>query len=121
MSAGQMAFDFTAPLARLKDSSTSHEAAQRAATGASRGRALVLKTLASIGPCTDFDLARLTGWQQTSIGKRRGECVDAGLVRNLLLRDGAKATRPSPSGSSALVWELTEAGQARARELEAQA
>lgn len=115
----QLALSFEFPRARRSDPVTSQAAAARAAVGASRGRLLVLQTLAKSGPLTDFELASRTGWQQTSIGKRRGECVDAGLVRVLTLRDGVKATRPSPSGSRALVWELTEAGLAKLTEIEA--
>ena len=55
--------------------------------------------LANRGPLTDFEIADFTGWQQTSIGKRRGECAKAGLVIDTGKR------RASPSGSSAIVWE----------------
>jgi hypothetical protein len=59
---------------------------------------------------TDFELANATGIQQTSIGKRRKDCQDTGLVDVLTNEDGVKAKRLTPSGSSALVWRLTKAG-----------
>ena len=54
---------------------------------------------------TDFELGDLIGRQQTSAGKRRGELRDLGLVRD------SGARRASPSGSSAIVWIITEAGK----------
>lgn len=100
----------TRPAARITDPVTSHEAAAIAHRGASHGRRLVLAALA-LRPMTDFELAAHTGWQQTSIGKRRGECVTAGLVEVLTDDKGNKVKRPSPSGSPALVWALTEKGR----------
>jgi uncharacterized protein YdaL len=63
---------------------------------------------------TDFELAARSGLQQTSIGKRRGECMKAGLV------EAAPATRPAPSGSLAQVWRITDAGLAWLNAVEAQ-
>lgn len=90
------------PVARRTDPETSHAAGARAGTNASthRARALELLRVAPTG-LTDFELADLTGLQQTSIGKRRGELRDAGLVRDSGRR------RASPSGSPAIVWEAT--------------
>jgi predicted transcriptional regulator len=102
--------DFTEPNARNTDPETSHEAAEDASFKASKHRVLTLKTLDRFGPLTDFELASRTGLQQTSIGKRRKECQDAGLVTNLFTSEGAKAKRPAPSGSNALVWTLTPEG-----------
>lgn len=109
----QLALDFTQPVpaARYRDPETCHSAARDAARHSNHGRALVLKALglAKAG-LTDFELAELTGWQQTSIGKRRGECVAMGWVEGATLADGAKVKRAAPSGSLALVWRITEAG-----------
>lgn len=95
---------FQEPLARGTDPQTSHDAAADAKLKASKGRLLVLNTLKERGPLTDFELAHYTGWQQTSIGKRRGECMAAGLV------EPEEVKRTTPSGSWARVWGLTQAG-----------
>lgn len=102
--------DFNAPNARATDPETSHEAAGDAAFKASKHRVLALKMLSRYGPLTDFELASRTGLQQTSIGKRRKDCQDAGLVTNLSREDGEKVRRLTTSGSSALVWMLTAKG-----------
>lgn len=103
-------FEWQPPLARSTDPETSHEAAEDATMRASRGRLLVLEVLAKLGAKTDFELADSTGWQQTSIGKRRGECVAAGLVQVSIDGKGAVIKRQTPSGSLARVWEITPAG-----------
>ena len=103
-------FNFQPPSARPSDPETSHEAAHDAEFHASKGRLLVLFYLNKYGPLTDFELARLTAWQQTSIGKRRHECMEAGLVE--VLRNGEDVVkRPAPSGSNARVWKLTDKGR----------
>jgi predicted transcriptional regulator len=102
--------EFNEPNARSTDPETSHGAAEDASFRASKHRVLALKTLDRFGPLTDFELASRTGLQQTSIGKRRKECQDAGLVANLFTPEGTKAKRPAPSGSNALVWTLTPEG-----------
>lgn len=104
-------FDWQPPLARAADPETSHEAAADAKMSASRGRILVLRSLAQ-SPATDFELETRTGRQQTSIGKRRGECMAAGLVCVQLDQRLEVVRRPTPSGSMARVWELTAAGRA---------
>lgn len=88
------------PVARRSDPETSHQAAERASSGASTNRALALEALRKAGRAglTDFELASLTGIAQTSIGVRRGELVRQGLVAATPMR------RPSPSGSPAIVW-----------------
>jgi predicted transcriptional regulator len=101
---------FNEPNARDSDPETSHEAAEDAKFKASKHRLLALTTLRRFGPLTDFELASRTGIQQTSIGKRRKECQDAGLVTGLVDANGQKVKRPAPSGSSALVWTLTQEG-----------
>jgi hypothetical protein len=97
------------PRTRTCDWSTSVAAA--AGINASSGRLLALKTLfGHSGGLTDFELADLTGRQQTSIGKRRGELFAVGLVE--VLRDGLgnPVKRPAPSGALAMVWVITSAG-----------
>ena len=105
----QLSIDFS-PAARASDPLTSHQAARDAQVNAGTGRALTLKFLAR-SPMTDFELAAATNWQQTSIGKRRGECVQRGWVEAHKL-EGVQVTRPSPSGSAAMVWRITDAGRA---------
>lgn len=88
------------PVARATDPPTSWAAARQAAPRAGTNRALALRVLRSHPDgLTDFELADLTGMQQTSIGKRRGELRDAGLVR------ATDRRRPAPSGAAAIVWE----------------
>ena len=42
--------------------------------------------------------------------KGNKDCQDAGFVDFLTDKDGVKVKRPSPSGSNALVWTLTQTG-----------
>lgn len=113
----QMTLDYALahqPRTRLHDWSTSIAAAS--GVRASAGRMLALKTLAgNPAGLTDFELADLTGWQQTSIGKRRGELFKAGLVEVAIDASGKPIKRPSPSGSLAIVWRITESGRAYLR------
>jgi hypothetical protein len=53
---------------------------------------------------TDFELAANLNRQQTSVGKRRGELRDLGLIYATSVR------RLAPSGSAAIVWALTYKG-----------
>lgn len=105
----QLSIDFV-PMARSADPWTSHEAGRKAKTHSSVGRLLVLRAL-QIEPANDFELAAVTGWQQTSIGKRRLECLRLGWVRAHRV-DGEQISRKSPSGTASLIWEITEAGRA---------
>jgi hypothetical protein len=92
--------DITGPSHRRTDPVTSRLAAKTARGHAETNRALALEVLRSHpGGLTDFELAEITGFQQTSIGKRRGELRDAGLVVNSGRR------RRTPSGSEAIVWK----------------
>ena len=100
---------FDLPTSRSTDPPTSHAAAQDAAFNATRGRLLALGQL-SRGAKTDFELAAATGLQQTSIGKRRHECREHGLVRECRDGRGEVIKRPAPSGSMAIVWEITPSG-----------
>jgi len=107
----QTLIDFPVPNARNTDPETSHDAAEDASFKASKHRLLALKALFTYGAMTDYELAARTGLQQNSIGKRRKDCQDAGLVTVLMDVNGGKVRRPAPSGSSALVWTLTATGQ----------
>lgn len=99
------------PAVRRTDPETSAMAAADASMKASHGRLLVLINLNGRA-MTDFELADATGWSQTSIGKRRGECVEHGLVEVALDGRGETVKRPAPSGSMARVWQITAAGRA---------
>jgi hypothetical protein len=89
------------PNVRATDPETSRAAAEDNAPRAPRHRDLALKVLrAHPSGLTDFELAVMTGISQTSIGKRRGELRDIGVVEDSGVR------RPSPSGSSAIVWRV---------------
>lgn len=109
--AHQLAFEdvlpaFSAPLTRAEDCPTSIMAAGMQWPWRLRaGRLLALAALAKHGPLTDYELAAITGRQQNSIGKRRTELTQAGVVRSTGL------TRAAPSGAPATVWALTEDGQ----------
>lgn len=96
--------------ARKTDTSTSVLAAEKSGIKATERRLLVLRLLKDRA-MTDFELAEASGLQQNSIGKRRGECRDAGWVQ--IARDGrgTEVRRPSTTQSPALVWEITEAGR----------
>ncbi len=95
----------TGPGARRSDPDTSHAAADRPSLGLRLDRQLVLAThYAHPGGLTDFELASHLSRQQTSVGKRRGELRDLGLIRD----SGQKW--PAPSGSPAIVWQITSSG-----------
>lgn len=88
------------PTARASDPDTSHAAALRARPKAGTNRDLALRVLRQHpAGLTDFELADRTGVAQTSIGVRRKELVQMGLVR------ATTGRRPAPSGSLAIVWE----------------
>lgn len=115
MTAQPSLLEWEAPAARRSDPETCHMAAASAALRASHGRIMALRHL-MVRPPTDFELAAESGVQQTSIGKRRGECAKHGLVEVCTDADGKKITRPSPTNSPALVWQITETGRAFFRE-----
>lgn len=98
------------PRHRTGDQSTSIQASRAVVFRASADRLLVLRTLSDHADgLTDFELAEMTGRQQTSLGKRRGECVAAGLVESVMVGD-VTLRRPAPSGAAAIVWRITQAG-----------
>ncbi len=96
---------FAAPTARKTDPETSAQAAELATLSASAGRLKAARALRHDN-MTDFEVAKYTGVQQTSIGKRRLELQRAGLVEPQM---GMK--RLAPSGAWAQVWRLTNAGR----------
>lgn len=104
---------FDEPTARATDPVTSHQAAAAVAprAGTTRARALVALAAAGHRGLTDFELAARTGLGQTSVGVRRKELRDAGLVT------ATDERRPSPSGTPALVWRITDRGALEARRL----
>lgn len=97
-------------MARATDPATSHMAAADA-TAAIKGRHKAVLRALTFGAKTDFELAAATNVQQTSIGKRRGECRDKGWVEPDHV-NGVPVRRPAPSGSMAQVWRITKLGQA---------
>ncbi len=101
-------FEFASeqPAARNTDPDTSHDAAKAHPNIRARDRMLTLREhLRHPDGLTDFELAANLGRQQTSLGKRRGELRDAGLIYDTGIR------RPAPSGSPAIVWALTDEGR----------
>jgi hypothetical protein len=94
-----------APAARNSDPITSHQAAQRHPFKRQKDCLAVL-IVHSHHPAglTDFELASMMRRQQTSLGKRRGELRDSGMIEQTDKR------RPAPSGSPAIVWRITDAG-----------
>jgi hypothetical protein len=100
------------PSFRFTDPDTSVHAATVAAVNAGTNRALALRVHAAHPDgLTDFELAEITGVQQTSCGKRRGELVRMGMVARTDQR------RPSPSGTPAVVWQITPGGAIAAEAL----
>lgn len=90
------------PSVRTNDPDTCREPSEvRMSSG--RLKALAAHYLHQTG-LTDFELAELTQVAQTSIGKRRGELAQAGLVVATTDR------RPSPSGAPSIVWRITPTG-----------
>jgi hypothetical protein len=93
--------------ARASDPDTSHQAASENGKRAANDRRAVLEFhRAHPEGTTDFEMSALLARQQTSLGKRRGELRDLGLIEDTGLR------RPAPSGALAAVWRITEAGRA---------
>lgn len=97
-------------MARSTDPETSHEAARDASKKAPNHRFVALQAFSEHGPMTDYELADKTGLQQNSIGKRRKDCQDMGLI-DFFMVDGEKVRRKTPSGSNAYVWQITELGK----------
>jgi hypothetical protein len=97
---------FSEPKARRTDPDTSHLAAKRMKLMANDDRRLVLvEHYCYPDGLTDFEVAANLGRLQTSLGMRRNELCEVGLIEKTPIR------RPTPSGSPAIVWRITEAGQ----------
>ena len=99
----------TVAAARTTDPDTSHSPTR---PSWSDDRTAALLALADAGDdgLTDFELAAITGVKQTSIGKRRGELRDRGLVADSGRR------RESDTRSAAIVWTITPSGRDAATE-----
>jgi hypothetical protein len=97
-------------MARGTDPETSHLAAADASARMRGKHETVLRMLLEAGPLTDFELALGAHAQQTSIGKRRGECRDQGWVEPDHV-NGVPVRRKAPSGSLAQVWRITDKGR----------
>lgn len=100
------------PMARATDPDTAHHAAWSAAN--TDHRAVYVAILAAVhehGPLTDYHLslhvARRTGTPilRTSVGKRRGELRDMGLMAD----SGHRAK--TDTNSTAIRWAITAAGE----------
>jgi hypothetical protein len=93
--------------ARATDPVTSVMAAEKVAPHASAGRMLALKCLYEHREgLDDFQLSDLTGWKQTSMGKRRGELEAAGYVEK-----AERRLSPSPQTRSTVqVYRITNTG-----------
>lgn len=78
--------------------------------GTQRLRVLLAIALAGDAGRTDEELELGLEMRRPSPGNRRGELVAGGWVRD------SGRTRPTTSGSPAVVWILTEAGAARLAE-----
>lgn len=94
-----------APAARASDPETSQEAGEAHPWMRRVDRMAVLVAhFNHPNGLTDFELADIVKRQQTSAGKRRGELRDIGMIEQTDER------RAAPSGSSAIVWRITEIG-----------
>lgn len=97
---------FNQPMARPSDPETSHMAAERMLKFCRADRLLALQAHGKHPHgLTDHELAALCDRQHNSIGKRRTDLRDAGLVEDSTLR------RSAPSGSTVIVWRITELGK----------
>lgn len=83
----------------------SREAATRAAPRATGDRLRILHALAEHGTMTDEGLQTLLQMNPSTERPRRGELVDAGLVR-----DSGTMGR-THSGARAVLWEITPEGR----------
>ena len=98
------------PTARNTDPITSHQAARAQTPAKVRSEHRLVLELLRWEPLTDFDLAERASQtlqrkvKSVSIGKRRGELRDLGLVAD----SGLKGR--SDTGSAAVRWCLTDAG-----------
>lgn len=108
----QLDMMFNEPMSRNTDPQTSHDAAERMKPLSGPDRIAVLKEygLHVILGLTDYELAARMNRQQNSVGKRRGELRDAGLLVSAIDPEGKVMKRPAPSGSGSMVWVITARG-----------
>lgn len=90
------------PKARRTDPSTSHGAKQFR-LNEDRIEVLGIHARNPQG-LTDYELAGFMGRQFNSVNVRRGELRDHGYI------EGTDMKRPAPSGSSCIVWRITDLG-----------
>lgn len=104
-------FDFNPrEAARATDDVTSVMAAEEAGKNIAYTRMLALRFhYEHSDGLTDFELAELSGYQQTSIGKRRGDLMNSKYFPIPLI-EKTDETRPAPSGRAARVYRITDAG-----------
>src|SRR4051812_39894110 len=97
---------FSLPAYRNSDPETSRQAAARC-PAIRRADLLEVLRIHAEHPAglSDFQLADIMKRKQTSVGKRRGELRDMGLIVQTAER------RPSDTGSPAICWRITEAGK----------
>lgn len=96
----QTAFDFT--LARRHDPETSKQAARQAQAFAAGHCRQILDALLEHGSQTKDELAANTGLDSVAVARRMNQLCESLLVRK------SGATRPTPTGRAATVWELRE-------------
>lgn len=89
-----------AHLARTTDPAQSHEAAARSAAFTTSHRGRILAALRVYGPMTAHELAERTELSYVQIDRRMHELVKARQAR------ATGATRPTPTGGRAAVWEV---------------
>jgi hypothetical protein len=87
-----------ARLARRTDKETSRLAAEAASRRSPSQRSQVWQALLQLKEATDYEIAQHLGILRSSAAKRRQELCDAGLV------EPTEQTRPTDTGSSAVVW-----------------
>lgn len=112
--------DFPEPAVRRSAVETSVEAASIVAPVASADRLLVLRTLAGVTDMTDHEMAALYGRLQNSLGARRKELMDAGLVEASTVLEGNTivTVKRTITGRTtrATAWRITAAGRTYLKE-----
>lgn len=98
------------PAARSTDPITSHYA-KRFRLNEDRIMVLGVHARHPYG-LTDYELAAFMGRQFNSVNVRRGELRNYGYIEQTSMK------RPAPSGSSCIVWRITESGIEFAKEWE---
>lgn len=87
------------PGVRRTDPSTSLDAANSMLAGAAAHRAKILAVLQDGVPRTYVEIADACGLEPIAVARRMAELLRLGQVRRL------GATRPTPSGCKAKLWE----------------